>query len=365
MLKNEIFQLLFNQINNYNEQKVNEFESLYKYILKHTYGLDDIKQDYEYRFKTLFSTKKRYRTLDKTTNNIYHVNYDISHIINYVNQESSLIFQNFKNKVDKYLSNYIYYINNIYININLYLQEKIINHNNINILLNKYENIFNNLLSNDSNYGLLEKLYHIDLSENIKYCIENLENNIKLLSNKYFTDYYLKNYKLFLEYPEEIQYKINNFDNIIKINIKSIKHKINNIYRNRIVNIIKSTNNFISNMLEFHKKYILMNLNKNVIDEYLNSKLNYILHYFNQFSTKFQNLSQDIYKISVQNDYLKIIGDENFIIFEENYDEPISSIFTGLQLFLEEFNLTINKDFNEEGCNEDSDKYSSDFYMEM
>ena len=361
LIKSEILQLFVNQIQKYNEQKLNEFQSLYDYIFKFTKGLDKTKQDYEYRFKTWLGTKKRYRTLDRTTNNIYKINNDISHIINYVNQESSLVIQNFKNKVDKYLSNYIDYINNIYTKINLYLQEKIKNHNNINFLLNKYENIFNNLLNNDSNYGLLGKLYNVDLSEDIKYCIENLENNIKLLPDNYFTDYYLKNYKLFLEYPEEIQYKINYFDNIIKINIKSIKQKINKIYRNRIVNIIKSTNNFISNMIEIHKKYILINLNKNVIDEYLNSKLNYIFHYFNQFSTQFQNLSQDIYSINVQNDYLKIIGDENFIIFEENYDEPISSIFTGLQLFLDEFNLTINKDFNEEGCFENSDKYSSDF----
>ena len=40
---------------------------------------------------------------------------------------------------------------------NSYLQEKVKNNNNINILFNNYRNTFNILLNNDSNFGLLNK----------------------------------------------------------------------------------------------------------------------------------------------------------------------------------------------------------------
>ena len=41
--------------------------------------------------------------------------------------------------------------------------------------------------------------------------MNNFNNNINLLKDEYYNNYYLKNYSSFLEYPEEIVYKINQF----------------------------------------------------------------------------------------------------------------------------------------------------------
>ena len=117
------------------------------------------------------------------------------------------------------------------------------------------------MLNSDSNYGLLEKYSQINIKENLKNYVEKFEDNLNLLLENYFQNYYLNNYSLFLEYPEEIQYKINNFNNIINILINYIKQEINSIYRNKIMYNIKSTNNFISNILSSHQKYIHLYLN--------------------------------------------------------------------------------------------------------
>ena len=146
-------------------------------------------------------------------------------------------------------------------NLNIYLKDKENNNNNIEILLNNYGNIFNNLLTFDSNKALLEKLYNNNISSNIDYCINNLENNLKLLSKNYLIDYYFKYYQSFLEYPREIIYKINNFENVIKESIISIREKVNNLYKKKIEYIIKSSNYFISEMIDFHCKYILIHIN--------------------------------------------------------------------------------------------------------
>ena len=96
--------------------------------------------------------------------------------------------------------------------------------------------IYRDLLNNNSNYGLLNKLYNKNKIEKDIY-INNLEENIKLI-DKYINIYYFENYDKFLEYPNEIMYKIKQFKNELKDNINFLKQKINNVYRNRILNII-------------------------------------------------------------------------------------------------------------------------------
>jgi len=358
VFKNEILLLFMSQIKEYNEKKLTEFMDLYEYIFKYTKGIYNTEKDYEYQFRN-FWRKLKVRTcwLGKTTNNINNIDISISQAIDYVNNNIPNIIKSFQTKVDQYLSNYIFNIQNIYTSINSFLQEKIKNNNNINILLNNYRNTFNLILNNDSNFGLLKKILLLDLNKNVHFCNDNLENNLKLIYQNYYMNYYLKNYTSFLEFPEEIQYKINNFGNIIKIIINEIKQNINSLYRNRIINSIKSTNNYIINMLSSHKRYIVIYLNKNdVVNEYLQSKINFITNSFNEFSTQINKLSKDF----MQNNNLKI---DDLILSYDNYNLPISSIFMNINLFQEEFNSSVNKNFKEENCLEIYESYNpnSDF----
>ena len=146
-----------------------------------------------------------------------------------------------------------------------------------------YEIIFNKTLIYNSNNGLFKKLF-LEINKEKEIYINNLENNVNLLSNEYFNSFYLKSYDKFLEYPNEIIYKINQFRNELDGNIYKIKEKINNIYLKRIQNIINSTNIFIQNLLESNYRYILIHINKNIPNEYLSSKFDFISNNFKHYS---------------------------------------------------------------------------------
>ena len=79
-------------------------------------------------------------------------------MMNYVDNNVNLLIKKFENKVDIFLSSYIFNIQKLYTNLNLFLQNKIHNNDNIKYILEEYKNIFENLLKSDSNSGLLDKL---------------------------------------------------------------------------------------------------------------------------------------------------------------------------------------------------------------
>ena len=143
--QNEIIQLFMTKIYNYNEKKTKEYTDLYKYILNRVDGVSGSNNDYVYEFKRLGKWHTRYCTLD-TKDNINRVDMSITNKIDYVNKNVDNLIKNFKNRVDKFLSNYIFNIQNLYTNMNLFLQNKINNNENIAFLLEKYKNIFHNLL---------------------------------------------------------------------------------------------------------------------------------------------------------------------------------------------------------------------------
>ena len=69
--------------------------------------------------------------------------------------------------------------------------------------------------------------------------LSKFENNIFEIKNDYYQNYYLKDKSDFLEYPEEIIFKLNQSKNNIQINILSVKNKINTSLNQRIKYIIK------------------------------------------------------------------------------------------------------------------------------
>ena len=354
MFKSEVIQIFSNNLNNYNNEKLTSFTDIYSKIFDFTKGLSSTDEDFAYLKENFWTyihfakPKQKPITLQRT-NNIDYFSMDISQQINYVDQNIGPVIANFKKKIDNYLPNYINYIQNIYKNLDLYLKNKIKNNDNIQILFNNYGNIFDNLLNVDSNYGLSQRLYNINISSNINYCIDNLEKNLKLLSKTYLNDYYLQNYQSFLEYPEEIKYKINYFDNVIKESINSIKQKINDLYKNKVINIIESTNYFISDMINSHCNYILIHLKKDdIIQDYYKSKYNLIINNFKEYSNKIDKLS-------------KLNNDENFILSQQNYNDPLSNIFQNLKLFIIDFNNIIDNNFTDKNNENYFGNFSSNF----
>ena len=146
----------------------------------------------------------------------------------YLNENSKIIIQNFINKFDKYLNNYVFYTQTLYNNLHIYYENKINNHENIQAILNEYNSIIYELLDNNSNSKIIERNHKFEsnFANLLNKIIIKFGNNIEKFENIYFRPVYLKNYEDFLEYPEELVYKTEQFMNDLKNTSDFIKNKI-------------------------------------------------------------------------------------------------------------------------------------------
>ena len=158
----------------------------------------------------------------------------------------------------------------------------------------------------------------------------NFSENIKLLREQYYNLYYLPSYEKFLEYPEEIIYKINQFYNEAEFNINNIKSIINIIHTNRIKYIIKSTNIVIKDFIKHHVNYIKTNINVTyIVDKYYLSKY-----------AELDNLYNNCIKA---NSY--VINDNIPFLDNQNYDEEMSINKKYINDFVSFLETTINNTF--------------------
>ena len=356
-LKTEFLLYSLDELEKYNEKKNNELEELYNYILKDQ-GMKDNDEDYCYKKKQGFVKKlfkgNKYKCENvDATNNINNVNIDVSNIKDYLNNIADNLVKNQKNKINIILSNYVNCIQNLYKNLYTYVEGKINNNNNIQLLFNNYENVYKKLIDSNSNYGLLGKLYNQITNEKLTY-INNIKNNVNNLVDEYLNSYYMKDYLKFLEYPQEIIFKVKQYRNELKDTLNNITNKINYMYRNRITNILHSTNIFIEDLINLDYNFILVDINnRDIIDEYIISKKQYISDNFENYLNNLNNLSNKIYNITEQNNYLNL-NNENFVFTDTNFNESISSTLQKLESFVSNLEDLINKNFTYQICDNDN-----------
>ena len=198
----------------YEEKKYNEFNNYYDQILGRTTKGNYEKRNNDYDFYCYWGVGFFvYEYTDSATQNIDYLINDLSITENYLKNSCQKILSIITNKYQYYINDYISKNNILYSNLYSYVENKINTKKKIDILLNQYIIIFNNIIKDDSNEGLLSIIINEidDTFENISFYMNNLNNNINLLKDEYYNNYYLKNYSSFLEYPEEIVYKINQF----------------------------------------------------------------------------------------------------------------------------------------------------------
>jgi len=207
--------------------------------------------------------------------------------------------------------------------------------------LNQYFLIFNNIIKDDSNEGILNLIINEinDTYENISFYMNNFNNNINLLKDEYYNNYYLQNYSSFLEYPEEIVYKINQFLKELIYNCKNLKNIIEINLQDRIENIVQSTNKYIFNFLKNHFEYIFSKINSNNIM----SKYYLPLHYklqetYNNCINNLQNSSKNI-KIR-----------DSLLIYFKGIEQQIQNIINNTKNFIFYLEDIINQNFTSENC---------------
>ena len=280
---------------------------------------------------------KNQNNINKITKNLASIDIDIK------NSVIELI-KNFTSTIDFYLDNYISISQTLYNNRNNFYNNKINDHSNIIKILNKYETLLNNMLINDTNNNLLERLSNkIYKITKINDYLNGLEKNINEIEEIYYKLNYLEDHNDFLEYPEEIQFKINQFKSELPFITTKLKNKINLPLRKKIINIIKSTNYFIRNIHNFNFKYIITNLNISKGNEiYYSIKTNLINDYFNNYTKKIDEKSTQFNENQSINNSISI--------YENNQDDYINKIIKYYTDFVIKFENKITEHFCVEKC---------------
>ena len=311
-----------------NKKNKDNIDQLYKYLYDHlkesckTKGCDNNDLYYEWWIMPIFGTD--YELIDcPHTNNINLVKQNLIETDLFLKNQKNIILNNFKKKIENYLNHYHSYCQDLYNNLYQYVENKLNNKKEINNLL-EYQDIFNIVIRNDINDGILQRLNNEKkfIDNNIYNYITSFENNIKLIENNYFNLNYSKDLKQFLEYPKEMIYKIKQFNEELLQNSDNIKNIIDLIFKKRINNIIKSTNNYINNNNKFNFEYIILNINsKSIFEEYFQDKYNKLKITFDEFfidSNNYYNITNNNSNIN-DSDYYLFSNLEKYRIIIDNY----------------------------------------------
>ena len=317
---------LINTLNDHYNNLLNQFTNLYIDMLTKPKGTKPRGEDVEYwnwRWPIFGWKKKRWES--RFRNNIYGVKTNLDDTDQYLAKKANKIINNFESKFNNYLSNYIYLNQNLFDSLYSYFQQKINNNDNILKISSKFENIINEMKSKYTIQSLQKRHKTCEIGS----FISNLENNLNLIKDNYYNLYYKKNKSEFLEYPEEIEMKINNiYNEILKLK-QTIKDNINSKYELKILQVNNLSNEFINDLVAYNKKYTL-NLIKfpNIIDEYKNAKYKVISDNYDKFKVQ---------KISEKNNLI--------ILNQTNFDNPINNLFYYFRMFEQNIQDEINSTF--------------------
>ena len=298
-------------------------------------------------WKKLWLRKKTYydyycRFSANSRNNINKIVKDLSMTKEYLISKFNDLINNYINKFDIYLNNYINITQILYDNLYNFTEEKIKNNENIFSILDEYQKVFNNVLINNTKSKLIEKIcfnseFDISTMSNI---LASLETNLFELDNNFYQNHYLKSKKFFLEYPDEIIFKLNHSVKDIKSNSEIIKNVINLSFTHRLNNIISSTKIFIANINKFNLEYILHKINFDDI--------------YNNFSSYKIDLIKTFFNSSLKNvDGIKETNDSNLnksLLDEKNLDNFIDVLEGNYSNFISDLNYQINENFTIDKC---------------
>ena len=353
--KNQMFMSALNELEKYNEIKINTFTGLFEYVYNNSKGFYSTDSDYEYDYTTLsgYVIIKADNWLT-TTNNIEKVNLDLFNIIDSINNKLKDIFSNFKKKIDEYLPNYINFIEILYNNISFnnsniyYKKDKLFNiSKKITGKINKEINDINNFTKIYINKFKDENLYDIYYYlDKINKLFSSNESNVLFNEFKEAFNYTIElhkdridyNYKLGFEYVEDLHYHIftiHAWDNL-------------NIGRGSYEKYLK-----FRTMTE---EYVLLanseEIYKNLEDNYLKIK-NHIFNFLKNKLSNIENFNFEYYRENF--DFIRRINNELFLIYErfnkyfsEERFELLKAEFIPYSLNeLTEYNKIYNKTFVE------------------
>jgi len=342
-IQSYIINIIQNTLPKYDDQLDKEFQNLYNYIYSISDKIKSDGRDFCWSRWRTFKGWKNYYLYTEHTNNIEKVINNLISTKTYIINNKNKIYQNFINKFSKYLNSCINISQNIFTNLFSYMENKINNCENINAILKQYDNIIYFMINNNSNYELINQLskqqIH-NINYNINYTLNEIKNDLKILENEYYTNYYLKNKTEFLEYPYEIILKCKQIIKELDNNSDNIKATINNRYREKMIDIIKDTNNFIRRINDNNYYYIMTHLNYSfIIKKYINKKKEVI------------TLNFELYEILLNDLEIEVVKNLKYSLLDNSkFTSKLKNIINKTQDFIYQFKQNINQEFTQIIC---------------
>ena len=251
-----------------NENLRSKFESLKKTCERHT---DCVRGrnwgDYCWNNKRIFHNWHYYSV--PHTNNYKKLDKTFKKIENFIKKETNIVIQEFINNFSPYLNTYIKEIQTLFDNLYNYIEIKLKSNEDLNELINQYSKILDKMLEITENKIELKGI-------DVEFLMEKVKNKTISIDSDFFENYYLNNFTSYLEYPDEVLYKLSNLENELSSNSEIIKHHINYIINKKMWRIkednyyyIVETNNFFNELIkyrlndvhifEYYKEYRLTN----------------------------------------------------------------------------------------------------------
>ena len=179
----------------------------------------------------------------------------------FIKNESLLLIKEFKSNISTYLNGYLGEIQSLYDSLNNYVNTKLNTHEELNSLITQYNLILNNMSEIADKDINLEK-------EQVELFLQEINNKTKDIENEFFENYYLKNFSSYLEYPDEILYKIFNLENELKSSSEIVKQQMNYLVNKKLRRIKEEHYYFFQKTNEFFCKLIKLNIDKTKIFDY-------------------------------------------------------------------------------------------------
>ena len=324
-IANYIYKFTSESLAGIDKKLYNQFHDLKKKCEKYTdcvrkktwgdYAWNNKKISHKWRYR-FAAYKNNYKSIDKSLNCVQ----------NYVDKGTIQIINEFTKSFSPFLDNYIIEIQNLFDNLYNYTETKLKTNDDLNILLNQYLEILNNSEQIAQNKNELD-------DNNLNNFLQNINNKIIKVDSDFFENYYLKNFSNYLEYPDEILYKINDLENKIISSSDIIKNQINFMMTIKFLRIKEENYYFIEKMKNFFDKLLELKIkNKNIFEYYkeyrIKENLNDIIGKYN------------FTKNNITEEYL------NEII----YDDKIKNIIHEYKEIIIKIENRINEDWILENC---------------
>ena len=292
-LSSYIYTFTTENLNPLNDELYNQIQNLKKQCEKNSdktrnknygdYCWNNNKYDHKWHYLSVTHTNN-YKILFNSFENA----------TDFIKSGSEKIINEFIEEFSPFLDSFIIEFKNLFEELYNYTETKLTNNEELNILCLRFNEIIKNM-SDIADYQ--EKIDE----KNFENFFKNVYNITKNIDNDFFENYYLKNFSSFLEYPDEILYKVVNFGNELKLSSEAVKKQINYLIQIKILRSRNDNHYFIFKTKEFLEKIIKLRVeNKLIFERYkeyrINNNLNNILGKYNYINKSIEEiLNNEIY----------------------------------------------------------------------